>query len=467
MKKVLRKLRNFFCTFSGEDAYIINQCNPSIQLKFCGIGVFALIIFCGCLLSATSFIAELLEGGMKWISVPIGICWALLITNMYLFLLYTVSPTLLPISKKKKQVPDSIQSHSSQKAALIFRMAFISLLAIIIVQPLNVLLFYHKLSPFSHSSIAKLEKHKTEYKVNMIIASNSALIVEETQLHDDFYRNINFTIKYPGDSLTIANGTRILSEKVTEDAMFLRRSRQLLDTLSKCSDLPIFIRPVKRCDSIRLALEALLANEISSDYSFASDITSINFDNKAIQYEYEKYRSLLIKNINRKINNYNHLEALLGKSNFYVKKIQILLSENVLPWIVTFIGCLAFLLPIYWKFSIRNKGGFYEIKKDIENMLVREQYKEFKIMYTNVFTEGIDEYNQKVWKALIPLLDKLEKVNPSKYKEIKKTLDQELVTEVIEKYEYWLDAPFRTQRRSERHFASEKQLLQIIYSKNS
>ena len=100
MNRAINWFRLFFCTFSGEDDYIIRECKPRIQISFALIGLFVLIVFAGCWVSASSFMSELFEGSGKWLSIPIGIIWALLVANMYLLLLYTVSPTLLPVARK-------------------------------------------------------------------------------------------------------------------------------------------------------------------------------------------------------------------------------------------------------------------------------------------------------------------------------------------------------------------------------
>lgn len=90
--------------------------------------------------------------GARWLSVPIGILWAILVTNLYLLLLYTISPALLPVAEKKqhagyhkakqkanrniKNVKNSFFSFS-----FLARVGFIMFLAIIIAQPFNVCFF--------------------------------------------------------------------------------------------------------------------------------------------------------------------------------------------------------------------------------------------------------------------------------------------------------------------------------------
>ena len=101
MNKALNTLRLFFCFFSGEDDYIIRRCSAKTQIFFAAVGALVIAIFIACWFSASHFISQLFEDSNKWISLPIGIFWALLVANLYLLLLYTVAPTTLPTSKYK------------------------------------------------------------------------------------------------------------------------------------------------------------------------------------------------------------------------------------------------------------------------------------------------------------------------------------------------------------------------------
>lgn len=465
MNKAINRLRLFFCTFSGEDDYIIRECNPRIQISFALIGLFVMLIFAGCWVSASSFIAELFEGGSKWMSVPIGILWALLVANMYLLLLYTVSPTLLPIARKKlgkgkkRKIVIEISEEKRKSEftpSLIFRMSFISLLAIIIAQPLNVML----LSSFSERS---LSNHKTEYRINMIIVADSSLIKQEVQNQTDFYQNITTKI-HVNDSLTVANNVQLLNNKVVNDQNFLIQSKMLLDSLIKWNKSP-FAKGKQKSDSIRTVLSALVDDELKSDDDFVSVIDDVLFTDKKLQSDFENYRTSLKNTIEAKIENYARLNGLLEKSNFYVKRIQILISENPISWIITIIVCGIFLLPIYWKFSIRNHGGFYEKKKQIENKIVHDDYNDFKSTYSNIFETMLREYNRQTWVTVMRLLHKMEKLNPDKFSDISQQLKKEIAEEHVSKYEYWADPPFRTKRKqASKQLLSEKDFLKTIYS---
>lgn len=464
MNKSINRLRLFFCTFSGEDDYIIRKCDTGIQISFAFIGLFVMIVFAGCWISASSFMSELFEGSGKWLSFPIGILWALLVANMYLLLLYTVSPTLLPVArkiagkvKKGKILIDSPEKKKKSEftPSLIFRIVFISLLAIITAQPLNVLL----LSSFSERSLAN---HKTEYRINMMIVADSSLIKQELQNQTDFYQNLSTKI-HISDSLTVANNVQLLNKKVANDQIFLVQSKMLLDSLLKWNKSPLS-KAKQKCDSVRIILSSLLDDELKSDDQFISEIDSIQFSDKMLQSDFNSYRASLKKTIEAKVNNYTRLNDLLNKSNFYVKRIQILLSENLASWIIMFAICGIFLLPIYWKFSIRNKGGFYEKKKYIENKIVYDDYNYFKTTYASIFEIKLREYNRQTWVTAMQLLHKLEKTNPAKFSHMSQQLKKEIAFEPVSKYEYWADPPFRTKRKqTSRKLLSEKDFLKTIY----
>ena len=462
MNKVINNIRLFFCTFSGEDDYIIRRCSAGIQLSFAFIGLFVMFIFAGCWISATSFTAQLLEGNGKWISVPVGVIWALLVLNMYLLLLYTVSPTLLPVAKKKagkgrKVVVETVAGKTSSAftPSFLFRITFITLLAIIIAQPLNVLL----LSDFSERSLSNF---KTEYRINMMIVADSSLIKQEVQNQADFHANINTKI-HSKDAEIVVQNVQVLNKKVTGDEQFLKKSRALLDTLSKWNKLYVKKNSTK-CDSLRTILSDLLDNELVSDARFIANIDSIRFNDKTLQTDFENYRNALKETIQAKIENYTRLNELLGKSNFYTKTIQILLSENPVSWFLTIAVCGVFLFPVYLKFSIRNHSGFYERKKQIEQDIVFKNYDEFKKKYTAVFEEKLGDYQRQTWTSVLPLLHKTETINAERAAELYEIITADLSEPPVLKYEYWADPPFRTQRKQgQRKPHPEEMFLKNIY----
>ena len=309
MNRAINRLRLFFCTFSGEDDYIIRKCEADIQISFALIGLFVILVFIGCWASASLFMSHLFEGSIL-ISVFVGIIWAMLVTNLYLLLLYTISPALLPIARhntakernlKKGESEEIEKPESAFTSSFIFRLSLITLLAIIITQPFNVLIF------------------------------------------------------------------------------------------------------------------------------------SPSFE----------------------------------ESNYYAREMRSILSTHPSAWIITILGCILFLLPVYWKYAIRNRGGFYEKKRHIENKFVHDDYTDFKEVYASVFKDKVIRYNRQTWENIMPFLNKLEKANADMYKLHYERLKSEIINESIDKYEYWADHPFRTiHKKAVRNLSSEKDFLKDIYSEN-
>lgn len=144
--------------------------------------------------------------------------------------------------------------------------------------------------------------------------------------------------------------------------------------------------------------------------------------------------------------------------------IKHLLATNPLATLMTLTVVAIFLLPVYLKYSIRKLGEFYEEKEKIEKRIITDDYKEFKKEYRHLLENNITNYNKSVWKNLMPLLTKLEGINPVAYQKYFNEISSELVPENIEKYEYWADPPFRTIPKSKtKNVLSEQDLLNHIY----
>ncbi len=160
----------------------------------------------------------------------------------------------------------------------------------------------------------------------------------------------------------------------------------------------------------------------------------------------------------------NKLNYLLSQSNFYIKRIQLILFENPLSWITTIVVCLLFLLPIYFKYKVRDKTGFYDQKIEIEKRIVLDEYSKLKKNYSKLLQRNIVKYNYKSLEELKDFLSKLSVINKSHFKTIEKHIKEEYTEEVVSKYEYWADNPFRTINKFEhKNLAKEEDFLKTIY----
>ena len=159
------------------------------------------------------------------------------------------------------------------------------------------------------------------------------------------------------------------------------------------------------------------------------------------------------------------LNVALFSSNVdaYANTIKKLLSNHIGAWLVTMTMAVIFLLPVYWKYAIRNLGGFYEQKAKIEKRIITDGYSILKQNFKKAFEYKIHELNKKTWERLMPYLQKLKVVDETKYNSIFTEIEMEIKSEKIEKYEYWADPPFRTVRKSKLKYLTEQDFLTEIY----
>ncbi len=451
MNKTTDSFRLFLCTFSGEDNFIIKKCSLAIQFTFALIGVFVIAVFIGCFTSAYEFFNSLFQGSFL-ISFPIGITWALLVTNMYLLLLYTVSPAILPTKKNKEGINNNFFT-----ASMFFRISFMSLLATIIAQPLNVLIF--------NSSVqVSLQKHIQEEKTKMVVIADSLLIKNEISLFQDFNKQINLSCTN-NEKVKVQNNLSIIDAKINYDKAFINQSKKILSTLTKLEGKAwINSKEDILKDKLLNDLSLLTDAEISSDEGFLNEIDNTQISNQLLFADFNKYKENLKSAIRKKVENYNKLNYLLSQSNFYIKRIQLILFENPFSWLTTLAVCLLFLLPIYFKYKVRDKTGFYDQKIEIEKRIVLDEYSKFKKNYSKLLQQNIVKYNYKSLDGLKDFISKLKNVNKQKFIIIEKHIKEEYKEEIVSKYEYWADNPFRTINKFEhKKLAKEEDFLKTIY----
>ena len=112
-----------------------------------------------------------------------GVFWGAMVVNMYLLLLHTISPAIIPASSKKhRKKNQEVETIENQNRFLTFsmslRISFMMLLAVIIAQPLN----YDLLG----SSVkTEIDQHKIEERVKLYTVTNKHLIQSELENQKD------------------------------------------------------------------------------------------------------------------------------------------------------------------------------------------------------------------------------------------------------------------------------------------
>lgn len=508
MNKAVNEIRLFLFTCSGEDNYILKRCNAKIQTRFALIGFFVLLIFVGCFFSATFFIISLFDGA-KWVGIPMGIIWGAVIVNIYLLLLHTISPAIIPLSVKRKKNKNShnnldLKQNESKffTLSMNLRMGFMMLLAIIIAQPLNVFIL-------SSSVKNNIEKHKISERIKLYSLTNKQLIKEELTNQKEFNDKIITRLNLVESGL-IKKHLNIINSKITTDRLFVINAKMKLYEFNKIDKkFSLTNKEEEKKTKILKELEILLNNELISDENFTTNINSIAVEG-ILKTDFNKFKNNLTILVSDKIKNYNSLNLLLNKSNFYIKTIQLLFVENPLSWLLTLVICSIFLLPIYFKYKARNlcskafkknekneleiiklrdelinttnfnwlenklksvnitsinTSDYYFQRMLIEHRIILEEYDDTKKLFKKYLSHEIQLFNKASLEKLNPLLQKLKSYNISKYNEISKTVLKEYVNEEMIKYEYWLDSPFRTKMRLITKTSNdERELLDFLYN---
>jgi hypothetical protein len=507
MNKTLSDLRLFLFTCSGEDNYILNRCNWGIQRRFALIGFFVVLIFVGCFFSATLFCISLFQGA-SIISLFIGIFWGAMVVNMYLLLLHTISPAIIPAeSKNKRNKKEVVENTDIQNRFLTFsmflRISFMLLLAIIIAQPLNYNLLGSSLK-------TEIDQHKIEERVKLYTVTNKHLIESELENINDFNQKVIVKLNTNDDS-QISSHLQLIENKIKRDSIFLIDATKKLNILKKI-DSHLFLSSSEKSKRTTIIneLENQLNDELDSDNAFVETLNSISISGY-FKKDYDNFKSTMSSLINEKTDNYYKLNDLLDKSNFYIKTIQILLVENPRSWIITSLICLVFLLPIYFKYKARdistkvfqsenhkleivklrnelinttdfnwleNKiisinvnqiktSDYYFMRMLIEHKTILFEYNQTKDKFSKILTDNVKQYNKSVRDKLNPLLAKLNSINQKRYQIYQELVNTELKDEIIVKYEHWLDMPFRTKRAQSIAITNtEVGLLDFVYNKN-
>ena len=304
MNKTYNKIRLFLFTCSGEDNFILKRCKVEIQKRFALLGFFVLLIFVWCFFSATFFTYSLFDGGAKLMSIPIGIIWGTIVINMYLLLLHTISPAIIPLSsKKKKRKINELEQTKVQNTflnlSMLLRMSFMVFLAIIIAQPLNVFLL-------SSTVETSIKKHKIKERVRLYSFTNNELIKRELLDQKEFVNKIKNRINSE-EAPIILNRIQTINDKINNDSLFIVNTSKLLKQLTLIEEKSFLIpKEIVKKERILKNLDSLLNNEVQSDNDFVASIDSISI-NGSLKDDFYKFKTNLRVLVTEKFNNYTVL----------------------------------------------------------------------------------------------------------------------------------------------------------------
>ena len=113
-------------------------------------------------------------------------------------------------------------------------------------------------------------------------------------------------------------------------------------------------------------------------------------------------------------------------------------------------------------------SDYYFQRIVIEHRIILENYDSTKQLYSSILTKKNQEYNQNCLERINPILERVKKNNIESYTKLKLEIDEEYKDELFKKYEYWIDAPFRTKKKSTSSVKKDElSFLDFIYQEKS
>ena len=264
-------LLKFFWTLSGDDKNIIAKCNKSTRNRFTGIGLLVGMIFCLCFMSCFLAFTGLLQN--LWIGIAIGLFFAWMITNIYLFLLYTLSKTGFPY----------IPNKTARFISVSIRLIFIGFISIIVSKPIENLIFSEKLHQdiqvFKEEKINRYNQLTDKYLNKEINEYKKSL----TGKNDEFYLKLIEDRKQKKLQLTSSMEQLVRKSNYYIQGIIILNKKYPISWLVTVLILALFITPT------------YLKIFIHKDSIFYR--TKHNVESRLVKYEYdlfkEKYKQIL------------------------------------------------------------------------------------------------------------------------------------------------------------------------------
>lgn len=155
-------VKDFCHILSGDDRSIIRQCSKKIQNRFALIGALVACIIVVSFVSVTGAFIHFFD--FILFDIAIGAFFALMMANIYILLLYTLSKNLLP----------HISSKGARWISIALRVAFIAVFATIVSKPFELLF----LTPMLETDIQEYKEKKFQEEA-IVIESIYANMINE------------------------------------------------------------------------------------------------------------------------------------------------------------------------------------------------------------------------------------------------------------------------------------------------
>ncbi len=481
MKYSLSKFEHFLFFFSSEDVYVIERYlqlkegNKEYRIKyyFLTIGLAVLIFFICAAISTMFFIYNIFDGYSRLLSLPIGLFIGLLIANIYLFLLYTITPTILDTVDRRKRndikikdIKNTQESTSMFSFSFLFRLAFIAFIGLIIAQPLNVWLLVD-MNPFGvgKKEIVQIERYKSESLVDSYLTNDHHYTKNEIVLLKDINEKLAYIDHGRHDVLEIQSTINIINQKVKKDESAVKQLNQIMSKLNHINKNFLKKRfNYQETAALISQINAFVEQMAESDQDFLDKLQTMNVNQSLDRKIFGFYLQNAVPLIREKIESHDQLKKLLDKNTLYTLKIRLLMTENLLALVIALLTIVIFCIPVFAKFFIRKKFNYYKFRAGSEKTIITKLYENHRKNYADLINARLKAQLVDSNENLLGKLAPVKRINTPLYEHTENDLLQRTDREEIEKFEYWNDAPFRTQRKSDVKLPNKEDLIKKLYN---
>ncbi len=200
--------KRFLWILTGDDFNVIGKCSKPTKRHFTIIGLLVAFIFTLCFISCYLAFSKLFNN--IYIGVPIGLFFAWMITNIYLFLLYTLSKTGFPY----------IPNKTARYISTTIRVVFIAFIAIIVSKPIERILISERLEleleSFKKDKLERYRNSTQEFFNDEIIVIKNLITQQES---------LNSVI----DEAEKSNFEKLIHSKEAERDRLIKSMEQLVE----------------------------------------------------------------------------------------------------------------------------------------------------------------------------------------------------------------------------------------------
>jgi hypothetical protein len=357
--------REWVTMFSGEDITIVRRTDKSFQKRFAFVGAFVLLIFLLCFGSCT-YAIYCFFGQNVLLATTIGVFFGWMVTNIYLLLLYTLTPNLLTEDDGR-----------TAKLSLALRCGFIVLLALIVSRPVSVFLFDRWL-------VSDVEQRKSELLGSHALTADELLVNQEYDALQRYAQGMHLAgyEVNPDDSIV---------QKILLDSVYMKKASDIAKQLEKLAGQS---KTKEERSQLQERLCRIAKQAYQSDVAFLD--SGINVSKSVLRIKADtldqQLNETLAALLSKKVASYEKLTSILEHSSFFIFKVKTITRLYPSGWFVDLAALILFFLPVYWKYGERKLNRYYAQRRRIEKQMVVDEYQTFKLNYSRALKRltGLD-----------------------------------------------------------------------------